>query len=121
MANHFSYFWACSKIQSYWHEAAAEIGKILGEEFDFSFIMLYLVKIPKTVLNSDKYLLKILLTSSRKAITCKHKWLQVDPPTEDQWLGIVNEIYCMEITFTVRINLEKCIKYWDKWIVYTYN
>ncbi len=37
----------------YWHEGAAEIGTILGEELDFSLITLYLGKIPKTVLDSD--------------------------------------------------------------------
>ncbi len=98
----FSYFLACSKMASYWHEGAAENGKILRE--DFSFIMH----------NSRP------LASSQKAIT--RKWFQVDPPTKNQCLGIVNEIHCMErLAFTVRINLEKCIKYWDTWIVYTYH
>jgi len=53
---------------------------------------IYLGKIQGNVLDKDKYLLKIL-TSCRKAII--RKWLQVDPPTKDKWLGIVNEIYAV--------------------------
>jgi len=41
-----------------------------------------------------------------KAIT--RKWLQVDPPTKDQWLGIVNEIYSMErLTSILRLKFDK--------------
>lgn len=117
MADHFHIFWACPKIQPFWREVSTEIGKIMGVEFEHSFITLYLGKIPDTVLDEDKYLLKILLASSKKAIT--RKWLQVDPPTGGQWLGIIREIHCMErLTFILRLNLEKCNVYWKKWIVY---
>lgn len=40
-------------------------------ELDFTFDTLYLGKIPETDLKKDKYLLKILLASSTKAITLK--------------------------------------------------
>jgi len=80
---------------------------------DFSFTTIYLGKIQGNVLDKDKYLLKILLTSCRKAIICK--WLQVDPPTKDQWLGIVNEIYSMErLTFILRLKFDKCNTFWGK-------
>lgn len=112
-ANHFHIFWACPKIQPYWREVATEIHKIMGVELDYSFITLYLGKIPETVLHRDKYLLKILLASSRKAIT--RRWLRVDPPTLDQWRGIVKEIYCMErFTFVLRLELEKCTEHCGK-------
>lgn len=118
MANHFHVFWACPKIQSYWGEMANEINKIMGMELDYSFVTLYLGKISETLLHKDKYLLKILLASSRKAIT--RKWLQVDPPTLAQWRGIVKEIYCVErLTFVLRLELQKCIDRWEKWIMYT--
>lgn len=41
--------------------------------------ILHLGKIPRIVLNSDKYLLKIHLASCQKAVT--RKWLQVKSPT----------------------------------------
>jgi len=95
----------------------AEIEKIMGVEMDFSFTTIYLGKISGNVLDKDKYLLKILLASCRKAIT--RKWLQVDPPTKDQWLGIVNEIYSMErLTFTLRLKFDKCNMLWEKWTMY---
>ncbi|CCD18005.1 hypothetical protein, conserved in T. vivax, partial [Trypanosoma vivax Y486] len=47
MANHFHVFWACPKIQTFWSEIATEIKKIIGEELDYSFITLYLGKIPE--------------------------------------------------------------------------
>ena len=83
MANHFHVFWACPKIQLFWREVATEINKIFGVDVDFSFVALYLGKIPETVSQKDTYLWKILLVSCRKAIT--RKWLQPDPPTLNQW------------------------------------
>lgn len=119
MANHFHVFWACPKIQLYWKAVASEIKKIMGVELGFSFVTLYLGKIPETVLHKDKYLLKILLASSRKSIT--RKWLQIDLPKLDQWCGIVKEIYSMErLTFVLRLELEKRTERWEKWIVYAH-
>ena len=117
MADHFHIFWACPKIQPYWQEVATEIHKIIGIKLKYSFITLYLGKMPEIVFHKDKYLIKILLASSKKAIT--RKWLQTDPPTLEQWRGIVNQVYCNErLTFILRLELEKSIEYWEKWIVY---
>ena len=52
---------------SYWREVATEINKIIGVDLDYSFIVLY-INIPETVLQKDKYLLKILLACCRKAV-----------------------------------------------------
>ncbi len=117
MANHFHVFWACPKIQSFWREVSTEKNKIIGVDLGFSFINLYLGKTPETVQHKNKYLLKILLASSRKAIT--RKWLQPDAPTLAQWHGIIQEIYCMErLTFVLKLQFEKCTERWEKWIVY---
>lgn len=43
-------------MQPFWQEVEAEIEKIMGEEFDYSFIRLYLEKMPETVLEKDIYL-----------------------------------------------------------------
>lgn len=91
MANHYHIFCACPKIKLFWQGIVAEIVKILGVEVDFSFTTIYLGKIPGNIVDKDKSLLKILLASGRKAIT--HKWLHIDPPKKNQWLGILNEIY----------------------------
>jgi len=32
-----------------------------------------------------------------------------------QWLGIIKEIYCIErLAFILRLEMEKCTKYWEK-------
>lgn len=117
MANHVHVFWSCPKIQPFWRDILTEINKIIGVDLEFSFVVLYLGKIPKTVLHKDRYLLKILLASSRKAIT--RRWMQVDPPTLIQWHRIIHEIDCMEkLTFILRLQLEKCMERWEKWIEY---
>lgn len=90
----------------------------MGVELDYSFVTLYLGKTPKTPPHNHNYLLKILLTCSRKAIT--RKWWQVAPSTSVQWRGLVNEIYGMErITFVIRLELEKFTELWEEWIMYT--
>lgn len=43
-------------MQPFWQEVVPEIEKIMAEEFDYSFITLYLEKMPETVLDKDKYL-----------------------------------------------------------------
>jgi len=48
-------------------------GRDWEKRVDFSYTTKYLGKIPGKVLDKDKYLLKMLLASRRKAIT--HKWL----------------------------------------------
>ena len=42
----------------------------------------------------DMYLVKILLIAGKKPII--RKWGRVDPPTQEQWMGIIEEIYVME-------------------------
>lgn len=118
MANHFHVLWACPRIQPYWGEVAIEINKTIGIKMDYSFDTLYLGNLPKALPHKENYLLKILLTSSRKAIT--RRWLKADPPTRAQWHGIVEEIFEMErFTFVLRLELEKFKKLWEKWIVYS--
>ena len=64
----------------------------------------------------DKKLLAILLAASKKSVT--RKWLKVEPPTIDEWIEIVNEIYVMEkISFSLKLEKEK-FKIWTKWTEY---
>lgn len=47
------------------------------------------------------------------------KWLDVNPPTKKEWIMIVKNMYDMEnLTFSLRLNMDKFYKYWSKWITY---
>ncbi len=89
----------------------------LGFDMDFSCLSFYLGSIPKDLKNRDEYLLKIFMVASKKAIT--RCWLCREPPTLNQWISIVNDIYSMErITFILRLQKEKGKDYWAKWATY---
>lgn len=61
-----------------------------------------------------KKLLAILLAASKKSIM--RQWLKIDPPTIDEWTGIVHEIYVMEkILFSLRVEKDKFYRIWTKW------
>ena len=48
------------------------------------------------------------------------KWYKPDPPTQDDWLKIVNEIYVMEhLTLMIRTQEEQCQEKWKKWTFHT--
>lgn len=50
----------------------------------------------------DKYLVKLLLAGSKKAIT--RKWYKIERPTQEQWFDVVEEIFLMEkLTYVLRI------------------
>ena len=87
----------------------------MGFEIIFNFGTVYLGNIPTELNNQDKYLLKILLSAGKKAIT--KKCLNKEPPTKREWLVIVKEIYEMEkLTFTLRLCINTFQKYWLKWL-----
>ena len=55
--------------------------------------MLLLGNIPEEFLARDNYLIKIFLAASKKAIM--RRWYQQDPPTKDNWMDIIKEIYIL--------------------------
>lgn len=113
-AGHFHIFWECPIISSYWENIIAAINSIINLQPDVSFGVIYLGNIPTDINKQDRYLLQILLASSKKAIT--RKWLNKECPTVSDWTGIVEEIYYMErLTFSLRYNTEKGDQYWKKW------
>ena len=66
---------------------------------------------------SEEYLFGILISACRKVFT-RH-WLLPEAPTIKEWIDIVNDIYNMEhITFALRLQKEKFIKFWLKWVNY---
>lgn len=69
------------------------------------------------VKKDDQYLVKILLSAGRKAIT--RRWLKPKPPSHTQWIDIVQEIFTMErMTFILRLKEAEFKEKWDKWIAY---
>ena len=79
MADLVHIFWACPLFQPYWQDLAGEIQSIFGLRVNFSFITLYLGKIPVGLMAQDNYLYKVLLAAS-----------ETDLPTRNDWISIVN-------------------------------
>lgn len=115
-AGQFHIFWDCPNISSYWEETIAAIKSILNIELDLSFSVTYLGNLPNELNKSDRYLLQLLLVSSKKALTMK--WLSNECPTIHDWIDIVEEIHSMERLFSLRHDTERGIKYWEKWRCY---
>lgn len=69
-ADHTHVFWKCQKMKEYWEGLWNVLREILGYEILKTCLVLYLGNIPQEeVQGEDKYLLKVLLVASRKAIT----------------------------------------------------
>jgi len=66
----------------------------------------------------DKYLLKIILATSKKPVT--RKWLQFEPPTKAEWLDIMTKVQNMErLTFALNLQIDRNLQYLEKLIVFT--
>lgn len=118
LADHFHVFWSCPAIQSYWREVIQVIHFIFGDGIDCSFSTIYLGNLAAHLMVKDKYLLKILLATSKKAVT--RKWLQSESPTKAEWLDIMTSVQNMErMTFALNLQMNKYLQYWEKWFVFT--
>ena len=59
----------------------------------------------------DEYLIKVLLSPSKKAIT--RLWYKAEPPTVEQWVSTVEEIFVMEkITHKLRLQETQFLEKW---------
>ena len=117
MADHFHIFWNCPAIQPYWQEITQALQSIFGNDIDCSFVTIYLGNNVSCLSAPDKYLIKVLLAASKKAVT--QMWLHPTPPTKTDWIEIVTDIQSMErLTFSLDLRTEKFLQYWMKWIVY---
>lgn len=64
---------------------------------------------------NDKKLAHILLAASKKAVT--RRWLKPDPPTIEEWIEIIHEIFIMErLSFSLRIQKETIYLKWPEYI-----
>ncbi len=60
------------------------------------------------------YLWRIFLVAAKKAIT--HKWLQLNPPTLEEWKAIAIKTCKMEtLTFTLKLKKQKGAILWSMW------
>ena len=114
-ANHFYIFWDCQAMRSYWEEIHKHINNVFNVNIPLKCETLFLGNILFETWNiKDKKLLAILLAASKKCVT--RKWLKVDPPTIDEWIEIVYEIYVMEkISYSLKVEKDIFYKTWSKW------
>ncbi len=117
-ANHYHIFWNCPLIIPYWQEIHKHINNIFRVDIPLRCVTIYFGDISFDGWNNnDKKLVQILLTASKKAIT--RKWLKPTPPTIDEWIDIIYEIYVMErLSFSLKVQKEKFYKIWTKWTEY---
>ena len=91
------------------------IKDITGYVLPKGYKVMYLGSINDDVSGSDRYLTKILLITSKKAIT--QNWYKTYPPSIEQWLEI--EIYEMEKpTFQLRLRESAFASKWKRWMIY---
>ena len=119
-ADHSHIFYKCPKILLFWKVVHNTLQKVLGYDISMSFMTLYLCNLNSTDGNvriSDRYLVKILLIASKKAIT--RKWGRLEPPTHEQWIGVIEEIYIMEkLTHRLRLQETQMEDKWEKWTLF---
>lgn len=115
-ANHYHIFWDCSVIRSFWQDIHSVMERVLGMKIPFSFGTLYLGQPSRNmVLGRQKYLFKIILAASKKAIT--KKWSQADSPTLQEFFEIVKDIFVMEkLSFSLKLQKSRFQAYWAKWV-----
>ena len=111
-------FFITPKIGVFWGCVHQNVVKILGYNITYGPCTLYLGLTSEGIIgHEDLYLFRILLIAAKKAIT--RKWLKVDPPREEHWMEIIEEIYFMEkMTHNLRTKAELFDKRWKKWHVY---
>lgn len=101
----FHIFWECPNVSSYWVDVITGIRWTINLQLVFSFSVINLGNIPAGMHKQDRYLLQILLASSKKDT---RKWLSTECPTILDWIEIVKEIHNMErLTFSLRYDTER--------------
>lgn len=91
---------------------------MLGYKIPMSCRVLYLCNLSdENVRGKDRYLVKVLLTAAKKAIT--RKWGREDIPTQDQWTDLVEEIYTIEkMIHHLRLQEAQFNEKWSKCTIY---
>lgn len=116
-ANHFHVFWDCPKLNSFWKEIQSALDSVYHIQTPLCFKTLYLGHVNFLESRSDIKLLQILLVASKKAIT--RRWMTPLPPTVEDWIGIILEIYNMEkLTYLLRTQKQGFYQIWSKWTTF---
>lgn len=117
-AHHFHIFWDCPTLTPFWQMIHKHLEAIFDVTIPFVFSMLFMGNFQFEGWNwADRKMMMILMVASKKSIT--RKWLKPDPPTEEDWLDVLYDIYKMEkITFSIRLQSEKFVRIWNKWFAY---
>ena len=100
-------------------ELQRSIRKVLQYNFNLTCLSFYLGNMDIELPKEDRYLLKIFMAASKKAIT--RRWLNTETPTVSQWEAIIKNIQTMElllVTFSLRLQREKGDALWEKWYSY---
>lgn len=116
--DHSQIFWKCDKIRRFWKMLYNALLNILGHKSPMSCTVLYLCNLSdENIRGKDRYLVKVLLTAAKKAIT--KKWGRGDIPTQDQWTHLVEEIYTLEkMIHRLRLQEAQFNEKWSKWTIY---
>lgn len=116
-ANHWHIFWECPVIKPFWVEFHKVMESILKTTMPLQFSTLFFGITDFQTRSSERYLFGILTSAGKKTLT--RRWLLPEPPTIQEWIDIVNDIYVMEkITFSLRLQMNVFRKVWSKWVEY---
>ena len=116
-ANHTHIFWSCDKLNPFWESVQNIMKDILGYVIHRDCKVMYLGNLKNCVPEKDRYLTKVLLVTSKKAIT--RNWYRAEPPTTNQWIEIIKEVYIMErMTHRLRMKENIFLIKWEKWMQY---
>lgn len=116
-ASHWHIFWECPVTVNFWSEMHKILENMFHIKIPYHFKTFILGEINFLTGHLNKYLFGALISAGKKTIT-RH-WLRPDPPTIEEWIVIVDEIYKMEkITFSLRLQMDKFTRSWSKWVSY---
>ena len=116
-SHHTHIFWSCEKLKLFWECVHSVLINVLGYKIPLSCTVLYLGHITPLILKRDQYLVKILLTAAKKAIT--RSWYKSEPPTQNQWYDVIQELWTMErLTHVLRLKEDLFTKRWHNWTLY---
>lgn len=118
-ADHYHIFWYCPVLAEFWKKVHQNIQDSLVVTVPFRFYFLYLCNFPHDLdlHPSDIKLIPILLVACKKAIT--RKWLNPHPPSMDDWIDIVYEVFKMErLTYSLRLHKDDFDGLWNRFVLF---
>lgn len=117
-ADHYHIFWDCPSMTPFWKGVHSDLQEALRMEINLDFKTMYLCDLEDLDCGKVvKYLLRVLLVAAKKAIT--RRWLQKDPPSINEWIDVVYEVFKMErITFVMKNQQDKFNHDWMIWLYF---